>query len=164
MAWLTDARKVFSSIDKEVILSAYKDVPSKSLGFVRGRFVRKNNFDAEALLLGNTVEVKQVVEAPKEYDIFVNSRLSKVRNPLLRKQIVQSILIHELLHIEAKDLFTLSKDYSRRKKKKIHINDFEQRTFERYNQLRELNGLPRIVKKEYLDEAISKILQSIGWS
>lgn len=163
MDWLLDCRKIFQKLDNETIHSAYKEMSSRKLGYVSAKFSRKNDFDAEALLLGTQTKIKKLVEKPQVYDIFINKRLGKIRNPLLRKQVVQSVLIHELLHVESGDLFTLSKDYSRRKKKKIHIDDFHKEVFERYNELRELNGLPKIAKQEYLDEAINKILQGIGW-
>ncbi|MCX6802995.1 MAG: hypothetical protein NTY48_00295 [Candidatus Diapherotrites archaeon] len=163
MDWLFDCRKVFSSIDKETVHSAYKDMNHKKLGYISAKIVKTPMFDAEALLLGTSTEVRHLVQAPEVYNIFINQRLSKIRHPLLRKHVVQTIMIHELLHVESKDLFTLSKEYSRRKKKRIHTNDFDAETFERYNQLRELNGLPKIAKQEYLDEAVHKILQSIGW-
>jgi len=44
---------------------------------------------------------------------------------------------------------------------RIHINDFENEIFERYNKLRELKSLPKIKEKRYLDIAISKILETI---
>lgn len=72
-------------------------------------------------------------------------------------------MIHELLHVEQEDLITLSKKYSRRKKKKIHVNDFENQVFEKYNKLRELKNIQKIKEKKYLDVAISKILDSIDF-
>ena len=72
-------------------------------------------------------------------------------------------MIHELLHIESEDLITLSKEYDRRKKKKIHINDFEEEVFNRYNKLRELKGIMQIQKREHLQIAIQRILESINW-
>jgi hypothetical protein len=163
MDWFLDCRKVFPKLDKETVHSAYKEMTHKRLGYVSAKMKKVPDFDAEALLLGTSTNVKHSVQKPEVYDIFINQRISKIRHLLLRKQVVQTIMIHELLHVESKDLFTLSKKYSRRKKKRIHTHDFETETFERYNQLRELNDLPKIAKKEYLDEAVHKILQSIGW-
>lgn len=56
-------------------------------------------------------------------------------------------MIHDLLHIENEDLITLSKKYSKRKKKKGHIKDFEEEIFKRFNQLRRINGVMEIEKK-----------------
>lgn len=89
--------------------------------------------------------------------------MHRIGNIALRKQIVQKIIIHELLHIENEDLFTLSKEYNRRKKKKIHVNDFDEEVFKRYNQLRELKGIMQIQRKEHLDIAIQRILETIHW-
>ena len=87
--------------------------------------------------------------------------MQKIKKEILRKEIVQHILIHELLHIENEDLITISKNYNKRKKKKIHINKFDEEIFNRYNKLRKLKGIMQIQKREYLDMAIKKILKSV---
>jgi len=70
-------------------------------------------------------------------------------------------MVHELLHLENKDLLTLAKNYKKRKKKKIHVKEFDKEVFERYNKLRELRGLPKIQKIEDLEFAIHKIISKI---
>lgn len=163
MEWLAEARNVFPGLDKKVVLAEYKRLGRKSLGCVKARIEQKTVFNPEDLLLGKSSEVRRVRVKPREFTILINQDLQKVRNIALRKEIVQSIMMHELLHIEQEDLVTLSKDYGRRKKKKVHINEFEEEVFERYNKLRETKGIMQIEKKEHLEIAIQRILESINW-
>ncbi|PIN85598.1 MAG: hypothetical protein COV47_01340 [Candidatus Diapherotrites archaeon CG11_big_fil_rev_8_21_14_0_20_37_9] len=164
MNWLHEARSIFPKLDKSVIFCYYKPMSTKKLGYVRGKVIYINDFDAEALLLGKETKIAKKIIKPAEYEIFVNSKLQKIRNPLLRKQVAHTIIIHELYHIEQDDLITKSKDYSKRKKKKIHTHNFLEEVFDRYNQLREIKGLPKISNIKHLEEAIHKILGSIGWN
>ncbi|MEM2388324.1 MAG: hypothetical protein QXW78_04305, partial [Candidatus Thermoplasmatota archaeon] len=88
-----------------------------------------------------------------------NKNLKRIKRKAIRKQVVQYVIVHELLHIANEDILVLSKDYSRRKKKKIHVKDFKKEFFRRYNELRKLNNLPQISKQEDLNLAINKILE-----
>lgn len=161
--WLNEALVVFPEVKRKKIEVDYKEMNPKKLGYVAAKIPRKLDFDPEALLLGTSISVRKKISKPKEFKIFINQRIKKITNTLLRKQVVQHILIHELLHIANEDLITLSKKYNRRKKKKIHINDFEEDVFNRYNRLRDLNGIMQIQKREHFDRAIQKILESIKW-
>lgn len=161
--WLDECMEVFPEIRRKKIEIGYKKIASKRLGYVSAKIEKTVDFDPEALLLGEETKIKQGKKKPKEFKIFINSKFEKIKNIALRKQIVQNVIIHELLHISNEDLFTLSKEFNRRKKKKIHVNDFEEEVFKRYNKLRELKGIMQIQKKEHLDIAISRILESINW-
>jgi len=161
--WLSEAREVFPKLNNKIILVEYKTMGSKKLGFVKTKIEQKLDFDHEALLLGENVKIKKENSKPKEFNIYINQNLQKIKNIALRKEIIQHILIHELLHIENQDLMTLSKEYNRRKKKKIHLNEFEEEIFRRFNQLRRLKGIMEIEKREHLDIAINRILTSINW-
>ena len=161
--WLNEALEVFPEIKRKNIEASYKKISSKKLGYVAARIPQDYNLDPEALLLGTSNSVQKKSLKPKEFKVFINDRLNKIENPALRKEIVQHIIIHELLHIANNDLFTLSKDFRRRKKKKIHINEFEDEVFRRFNKLRKLKGIMQIQKKEHLDTAIQRILESIRW-
>ncbi|MCG2718399.1 MAG: hypothetical protein L6408_06155 [Nanoarchaeota archaeon] len=163
MLWLDEIRQPFPKLDKKVILAEYKKMSKKSLGFVKAKIEQKIDFDPEALLLGKNPKIKKKRTKPSEFKIFINQELQKIKNEALRKQVVQSIMVHELLHIENEDLVTLSKDYRRRKKKKIHTKYFEEEYFKRFNQLRKMKGIMEIEKKEHLNIAINKILQSIDF-
>jgi len=161
--WLDECLTVFPEIRRKKINIDYKKINSKRLGYVSAKIERELNFDAEALLLGEDTNVKEKKKNPKEFKIFINDKFEKIKNIALRKQIVQNVIIHELLHIANDDLFTLSKDYKKRIKKKIHVNEFKNEVFNRFNKLRELKGIMKIEKKEHLEIAIQRILESIGW-
>ena len=163
MMWLNEVMEVFPSLYRKIILADYKKIRSKKLGYVTAKIEQKIDFDPEALLLGEQTNIKKRRLKPKEFKIFINQDLQKIKNSALRKEMVQNVLIHELLHIESEDLITISKDYNRRKKKKIHINDFEEEIFNRYNKLREIKGIMQIQKREHLHIAIQRILESINW-
>lgn len=163
MEWLHEARDVFPLLDKKAITSEYKKMGTNRLGCVKAKIEQKLGFDHEALLLGQGPNIRKTIAKPSEFRIFINSSLQKVGNIALRKQVVQSILMHELLHIEGEDLLTLSKQYSRRKKKKIHVKDFENVVFRRFNMLREKKGILQIEKKEHLDIALRRIMDSVRW-
>ena len=119
MEWLLEARDVFPSLDKNAITSEYKKMSRNRLGCVRAKIEQKLNFDPEALLLGQKTNVRKITAKPSQFSIFINSSLQKIGNVALRKEVVQSILIHELMHIESEDLLTLSKEYSRRKRRRF---------------------------------------------
>lgn len=161
--WLKECFLVFPDIQRKKIHIDYKEISSKKLGYVSAKIERKLDFNAEALLLGEEAPITEKKIKPKEFKIFINRQMHKIGNIALRKQIVQNVILHELLHIENEDLFTISKVYSRRKKKKIHIHEFEEEVFERYNKLRSLKGIAQIKQKEHLDLAIQKILETINW-
>lgn len=114
--------------------------------------------------IGRETSVREKKIKPKEFKIFINAKLTKISNTPLRKEAIQNSIIHELLQVENEDLFTIAKEYNRRKKKKLHVNDFEQEVFSRYNQLRRSKGIMPIEKKEHLDIAIQRILESTGWN
>lgn len=161
MNWLDEIRDIFPNLNRKTILADYKKTPKKSLGYVKTKIEQKLNFDPESLILGKEHKIIKTRSKPKEFYIYINNKLQEIKNSDLRKEIVQFVMIHELLHIEQEDLITLSKQYSRRKKKKIHVNDFENEVFEKYNKLRELKNMPKIKEKRHLDIAISKILEKI---
>jgi hypothetical protein len=161
--WLNETLEVFPEIKRKKILADYKKIASKKLGYVTAKIPKDYNLDPEALLLGATNSVRKKIRKPRDFKIFINDRINKIPNLALRKQIVHYILIHELLHIVNEDLFTLSKEYNRRKKKKIHLNEFEDEVFLRFNKLRESKGIMQIEKREHLCIAIQRILESINW-
>ena len=97
MLWLDEARKSFPLLDKKVILAEYKKMGKRSLGFVRAKIQQKIDFDPEAILLGKDYKIKKKRIKPSKFKVLINQELQKIRHEALRKQIVQSIIIHELL-------------------------------------------------------------------
>jgi len=161
--WLKQCFLVFPEIKRKNISIDYKKISNKKLGYVTAKIEKKLDFNPEALLLGEEITVKEKKSKPRDFKIFINDKICRIKNIALRKQIAQTIIIHELLHIQHEDLFTISKQFGKRKKKKIHVIDFEQEVFTRYNKLRELKGIMQIQKREYLDIAIHRILEIINW-
>ena len=47
-------------------------------------------------------------------------------------------------------------------KKRIHVSEFENEVFSRFNEVRRLRGIMQIEKKEHLETAISRIWQSVS--
>ena len=154
--------QVFPSLKRIKIECKYKKLPKNTLGRVKGKVLMKREIDIEALLIEGKVKAKIKREKPKEYEIEINEKLKGIKKEVIRKQIVQHTIIHELLHIENEDLISLTKDYKRRKKKKLHVKEFKNEVFKRYNEVRKLNGLPPIERKEDLDTAIGKIVEELG--
>ena len=161
--WFDETLEVFPKLKSKKVEVQYKAMAARRLGYVSAKIPQELDFDPEALLLGESNSVKKRRLKPKEFKIFINAKMQNIKNIALRKQIVQHILLHELLHIENEDLITISKQYNRRKKKKIHVNDFDNEVFQRFNKLRDLKGIMQIQKREHLDIAISRILDSINW-
>lgn len=158
--WLDETLHVFPEIKRKTVRIDYKPLSVKSLGRVKAKIEQRLDFDPEALLLGEKQDIRKRRLKPKEFIIHVNSRIRNVKNEALRKEIVQYIILHELLHIKGEDLLTLSKDYSRRRKKKIHVSEFEEEVFRRFNELRRRKGIMEIEKPEHLETAVSRIWET----
>lgn len=146
--WLSECMKVFPKLKKYVITAGYSRAPQKVLARVKVRITRFKDIDVEALLLRGESKTKVTRKLDECYQIEISNRLREIENVEVRKQVVQHSMIHELLHIERKDLETLDKNHRRRRQKKIHVKEFEEEVFQRYNQLRELSGLPAIQKRK----------------
>ncbi len=114
--WKDETMQVFPEIKRKAVRIEYKSMSMKSLGRVKAKIEQKLDFDPEGLLLGEKQDVRRRRLKPKEFVIQINNRIQNVKNEALRKEVVQYVLLHELLHIKGKDLLTLSKDYSRRRK------------------------------------------------
>lgn len=125
---------------------------------MHGRVRVTREVDPEAVLLEGRSGAVIRRKACGEFRITINENLGKMGHPLLRKQVVQHTIIHELLHIE--DLITLSKDYAQRKKKRIHKKEFDEKIHERFNEIRTAFGLPPVKNMADVDVAIHKIVDA----
>ena len=161
-SWLDETMQVFPEIKRRAVKIRYKPMSMKTLGRVNAKIEQKLDFDPEALLLGEKQNIRKRRLKPKEFVIQMNSRIQAVKNEALRKEIVQYVILHELLHIKGEDLLTISKDYSRRKKKRIHVSAFESEVFRRFNELRRMRGIMEIEKLEHLEAAVSRIWESVA--
>lgn len=66
-----------------------------------------------------------------------------------------------MLHIENEDLIALSKDYARRKNKRIRKREFDEKIHERFNEIRAASGLPPVRNMADVEAAIHKIVDGI---
>jgi hypothetical protein len=143
------------------IACCYNKVPRNVLGRTKGKVTITKDINAESLLLQGVSDGKAKKEFHKSFTIEINEALKSIENEEMKEQIVKGVLVHELMHVERKDIFELSKDYHRRKRKRVH-SGLESESFERYNALREAEGLPRIKNKLDFDRAVSKVFSEIG--
>lgn len=161
MEWLFECRKIFSKAKRYGIICQYAKIPDESLGRVKGSIRIKKSIDPESLLLDGKLKVKIKRKVEGDFVIEINENLKNISNPALRKQAVQYVIVHEILHIENKDMITLGKDYKRRKNKKIHKKEFKENVLEKFNMVRQTNGLPEIKSVEHMELAMHEILSRI---
>ncbi len=158
--WLNECLKVFPELGKKyVAIARYYRLPKKMLSRIR---INKLNMDidVEALLLHGESKPESRIVLRGFCEIQINNRLKEIENKEVRKQIVQHTMIHNLLYAERKDLETTGKKKGAKQKKKDE-EEFDEEVFQRFNKLRELNGLPPIKKREDLDLAFAKILTKL---
>jgi hypothetical protein len=155
--WLKDCLKVFQGVKRMriEIVCAYRELPKGVLARTRGRVDVNRDVDAKSLLLSGVSKAKSRRTLHKSFSIEVNSAMKNIE---LREQVVKSVLVHELMHVERKDLLELSKNYQRRRRKRVHAG-LEKEAFERYNELRSLESLPRIANRRDLDSAVMKVFE-----
>jgi hypothetical protein len=158
--WLDECLKVFPELEKKyVVIARYCRLSKKMLSRIR---INKLNMDidVEALLLHGESKPESRIVLRGFGEIQINNRLKQIENKELRKQIVQHTMIHNLLYTQRKDLETTGKKKGAKQKKKDE-EEFDEEVFQRFNKLRELNGLPPIKKREDLDLAFAKILTKL---
>jgi hypothetical protein len=143
------------------IACCYNRLPRNVLGRTRGIVTITKDINAESLLLQGASGTKAKKRLHKSFTIEINEALKSIENEKMKEQIVKSVIVHELMHVERKDILELSKDFHRRKRKRVH-SGLENESFERYNALRKAEGLPRIKIKLDFDRAVSKVFSEIG--
>lgn len=155
--WLFECRKVFPKLDKFAIEGAYAPLSYKLLGRMKGAAVSFTDIDAARLLLEGVADRKRSIKSENKFQIEVNQNLQKIDPPELRKQVVQHVLLHELMHIDYQDHIVSAKSYARRKRKKFHTKEFEEKIHEKYNAIRKAQGLPEIPDADNVHLAVNKI-------
>lgn len=158
--WLKDCLKVFQTVRRMRIemTCSYKELPKNVLARTRGRVSVNRDVDPESLLLKGISNAKSKRVLHRSFSIEVNSKMKNIENERIREQVVKNVLVHELMHVERKDILDLSKSYSRRRRKRVHAGLGEE-AFKRYSQLRAIEGLPRIANRHDLDKAVSKVFE-----
>jgi hypothetical protein len=159
--WLEECIWVFPRMKRYNIECDYNKLPDKALGRVKTKIQIKKTINPEMLLLEGRSETKIKRKIIEEFMIDINERLKHINNATLRKQAVQYIIVHELFHIENKDLITLSKNYSKRKNKKIHKQEFKNTVLEKFNALRQMSNLPTIKSVENMELAMNEIFSRV---
>ncbi len=156
--WLKDCLSVFQSVKRMriEIACAYKALPKNVLARTKGRVDVDRDIDAESLLLNGVPRAKSKRILRQSFTIEVNSAMKNIEKAALREQVVKNVLVHELMHVERKDLLELSKNYQKRRRKRVHAG-LEKEAFERYNRLRVLEGLSRIADRGDLERAVMKV-------
>jgi len=158
MEWAFECRKVFPRLDKLAIEAIYAKTPKNVLGRTKGIVQVCQGFDARELLLTGAKKNRSNKKLEEKFIIEISQEIQKMQPKEMRKLVVQHILAHELLHIENRDLLTLSKKYNKRKVKKVHKKEFEEEMHKRYNELRKMKGLPEIKNAKDAQNAVSKIV------
>lgn len=162
-SWLKDCLKVFPRVVRMrmEITCSYRELPKDVLARTRGHVTVDRDVNPESLLLGGVSNARLRRRLHKSFSVEVKATVKRIQNERLREQVVKNLLVHELIHIERKDLLELSKSRRRRRRKRIHTG-LDREAFKRYNQLRVVEGLPRIANPHDLDIAVSKVLRGNG--
>ncbi|EFD92783.1 MAG: hypothetical protein BJBARM5_0457 [Candidatus Parvarchaeum acidophilus ARMAN-5] len=155
--FLKDCMRVFPTFRGAYINIGYNDMPKKVLGRVNAEIeiTRRRRFYG-LLRTHSSLSLSRKVKN-REFYIRINLLFTEIKDEKLRADVVKSIIVHELLHIERNDLIESSKNYGRRKHKKIH-GALDKEALIRLNSLRKLDGLPVLDKKNYIEDEISALL------
>ena len=151
---LTECLKVFKPFRGAYINIDYSLLPRGIAGRVNAEIETVRKRKKPGLFRKETIRINHRIK-DNEFYIRINNNLAKIYDDKLRKEVVTSIIVHELLHIERKDLLEHSKNYHRRKHKKIH-SALEKEALERLNTLRRLENLEPLGKKNYLEDEIKR--------
>jgi len=159
--WLKDCLKVFPRVARmriEIVCN-YKELPKRVLARTRGSVTVNRDVDMESLLIRGVSNARSRRQLQRCFTVEVNAATKNIQNEKLREQVVKNLLVHELMHIERKDLLELSKSYRRRGRRRVHAG-LDREAFTRYNELRFAEGLPKIGSRRDLDIAVSKVFES----
>ena len=159
VGFLRDCLKVFSISQKVYIHISYYNLPKSILGRVNAdiEIIKKKRF--YGIFKQYTVtNISRKIKG-KEFYIKINSIFLQIENRDIREEVVKSIIIHELLHIERNDLIETSKNYKMRKHKRIH-RSLEKEAFLRMNLLRKVEGLKELDNKNYIEREISNLIKN----
>ena len=159
--WILECREAFPKLNRHAITCEYKKLGKTVLGRVKGQVTRFREINPESVFLKGEGKSRLKIKEEHRYEVMINEKIKKAKPDELRKQVVQNIIIHELLHVENKDLTALSKKYSKRKKKKIHIKDFDKECLKRFNEIRGINKMAPIKSLKQLQEAEEAIVRKL---
>lgn len=155
---LTECLKVFKPFRGAYINIDYALLPKGIAGRVNAEIETTRKRKKPGFFRKGTVRINRRIKN-NEFYIRINENLEKIDDGKLRKEVVTSIIVHELLHIERKDLLEHSKNYRKRKHKKIH-SSLEKDALQRLNVLRELEGLKPLERENYIEKEIMRRVSS----
>lgn len=155
---LTECLKVFNPFRGAYINIAYGSLPNGIAGRVNAEIETIRKRKKSGFFSKGSVRIKRKIKN-NEFYIRINENLAKISDEKLRKEVVTDIIVHELLHIERKDLLEQSKNYRKRKHKKIH-SSLEKEALQRLNKLRKLEGLKPLEKENYVENEIKRVVSN----
>ena len=138
----------------------YGTLPKGIAGRVNAEIETIRKRKKSSFFVKETVRINRRIKN-NEFYIRINEKLARINDEKLRKEVVTSVIVHELLHIERKDLLEHSKNYRKRKHKKIH-SSLEKEALERLNLLRKLEGLKPLERDNYIEKEIAKSVNNTG--
>ena len=149
---LNECLKVFKPFRGTYLNIEYGSLPKGIAGRVNAEIETTRKRKKSGFFGKESVRINRRIKN-NEFYIRINANLEKITDEQLRREVVTSIIVHELLHIERKDLLEHSKNYRKRKHKKIH-SSLEKEALERLNKLRELEGLKPLERENYIEREI----------
>ncbi|MFH1127293.1 MAG: hypothetical protein V1718_04255 [archaeon] len=159
--WLKECMDAFSKLKNYRITAEYAKMSPETLYITHGSSRITRDIDPETVLLKGDASVTIIEKRNKKFRIDLNQNIRKIRNPLLRKQVVTHMLISALVRIESKRMITKRKEGERRKNKRMPKKEFDEIFLEKYNGMRARSRLPPIANMANIDAAIRKILSEI---
>lgn len=163
MRWLKECMNAFPKLKGYKITCRYAKMRPENISITHGSAIVKRDVDPEAVLLNLKGDSTATIieRQSKKFRIEINQNIRKIRNPLLRKQVIIHSLVGDLVRIEGKRMITKRKEGERRKKKRIPKKEFDEIFLQKFNEVRALSGLPPVANMSNVNAAITKILSEI---
>lgn len=160
-AWLQECMKAFPKLKDYRISCRYARIAPNLVFTTHSSVTTTRNVEPEEVLLKGDSNVTITRNESKAFKIDMNQNLRKIRNPLLRKQVVQYHLVSELARIDDLELVVTTKEGERTKRKRMPKKEFDEKLRLKFNELRAASGLAPIGNMENVERAVSKILSEI---
>lgn len=160
-AWLQDCMKAFPKLKDYKITCKYARLRPNLVFTTHSSVTAIRNVEPEEVLLKGDSNVTITRKESKSFKMDLNQNIRKIRNPLLRKQVMQYYMISELVRIDNLELVTTVKEGERAKRKRMPKKEFDEKLRLKFNELRAASGLAPIGNMENVERAVSKILSEI---
>ncbi len=160
-AWLEECMKAFPELKDYKITCSYAKIPKNLIFVTHSSMTMVRNVEPEEVLLKGDSNVTITRKESKKFKIEINRNLRKIRNPLLRKQVIQHDLISELVRIGSRELVTVVKEGERAKRRRVPKKELDGKLHLKFNEVRAASGLPPIGNMANVEKAISRILSEV---